>query len=315
MNSRLFLSNNSTPILSSKKLGIKRRTRQWKPSLGKGFYKDINLMHGMLTHIKIKAKENICVHSRIQPQEVGLLLCISANGVVLYSQSENTPMQSAGNYILPHAEHQWNITKGGDFELITIVLKRIYFNQLFFPSNELKNTSLAQLFDRQSTPKRLNLTHSLKASFVALLESEQAGICHNMLLHAKIFEIFSIIFNQEMTQESQHLLYRDRLEKVKDIISSQLHIQYSICNLSKMVGINECYLKKYFKELFGETIFEYATKLRIQKAQELLIQSDLPVAIISEKVGYQNPPHFSFAFKKNVGISPYKYRTQMIIPT
>ena len=63
-----------------------------------------------------------------------------------------------------------------------------------------------------------------------------------------------------------------------------------------------------FKELLGTSFFDYLTRLRMRAARELLVTTDMQVAIIGEKVGYQSELSFVKAFKKLHGHTPRAYR-------
>ena len=57
---------------------------------------------------------------------------------------------------------------------------------------------------------------------------------------------------------------------------------------------------------------EYLNGVRIDKAKELLGNSDIPIASIGEQVGYIDQSYFSKVFKKNVGESPTAYRRRKL---
>jgi two-component system response regulator YesN len=65
-----------------------------------------------------------------------------------------------------------------------------------------------------------------------------------------------------------------------------------------------------FAQETDETFKDYLTRLRIQKAKELLRTTSLKAADISYRVGYNDPHYFSSAFKKNTGFSPVEFRLQ-----
>jgi two-component system response regulator YesN len=68
------------------------------------------------------------------------------------------------------------------------------------------------------------------------------------------------------------------------------------------------YLSRRFKEKTGITFGEYLEDIRMDKAQEYLINSEAPIADISERVGYQDPAYFAKVFKQKYHISPREYR-------
>ena len=74
--------------------------------------------------------------------------------------------------------------------------------------------------------------------------------------------------------------------------------------LSRKVAINECYLKKGFKEMYGTTIFDFFQSQRMEHAKYLLYEKGLTVTDVSASLGYSSISHFSTAFKKHTGIKP-----------
>ena len=55
---------------------------------------------------------------------------------------------------------------------------------------------------------------------------------------------------------------------------------------------------------------QYLTNVRLEKAKEMLRNSDAKTYEIAEKSGFSEPNYFSFIFKKNVGVSPSQYRNE-----
>ena len=56
----------------------------------------------------------------------------------------------------------------------------------------------------------------------------------------------------------------------------------------------------------------YIDKLRLNKAAELLVETNLNIAEIAEMMGYQDPFHFSRRFKAVIGFSPQQYRREFV---
>ena len=90
----------------------------------------------------------------------------------------------------------------------------------------------------------------------------------------------------------------------EQIIMNSLDQPLTIKELSKQVGMNECYLKKGFKAMFQKTIHEYQQHQRIEHSKNLLLQGGLSVNEVAFKMGYNSASHFSTTFKKIVGMKP-----------
>lgn len=84
--------------------------------------------------------------------------------------------------------------------------------------------------------------------------------------------------------------------------------EIQLAEVANRVSMNYSYFSTLFKERIGLTFTAYLTKIRMEEAQRLLKDPALRIHEISEKVGYNNPYHFSRAFKNHCGISPKEFR-------
>ena len=82
----------------------------------------------------------------------------------------------------------------------------------------------------------------------------------------------------------------------------------SLNTVAAQVGVSSSYFSSIFKQETGQSFVEYLTKLRIDKACELLRCTTLRTAEIGERVGYNDPHYFSATFKKVTGVSPKDYK-------
>ena len=97
---------------------------------------------------------------------------------------------------------------------------------------------------------------------------------------------------------------REKIIKAREVLLQHIGEPISIKALSRKVAINECYLKKGFKEIFGTTIFDFYQSQRMEHAKSLLYEKGLSVTEVSLLLGYSSISHFSTAFKKHTGIKP-----------
>ena len=70
-------------------------------------------------------------------------------------------------------------------------------------------------------------------------------------------------------------------------------------------------IKKIFKRDIGFTFSSYLNMLRIEKAKELLLKSDMSITVIAFDIGYNDSNYFSTVFKNIEGISPREYRKKI----
>ena len=103
------------------------------------------------------------------------------------------------------------------------------------------------------------------------------------------------------------------LEKVnKFSIENITNPDFSIEDLSKMIGMSTVYLNKKMTVLTGKTTSEYVRSIRLRKASQLLEKTDLSISEIAYEVGYNSPKYFSKYFKDEYGILPSEYRKNFI---
>lgn len=86
------------------------------------------------------------------------------------------------------------------------------------------------------------------------------------------------------------------------------HEKIRMEDLSNALNISYRTLARRFKEETGETISEKLTKIRLETARQLLMESNMTLYDIAEAVGYENEFYFSNTFKKHYGMSPSIYR-------
>ena len=83
---------------------------------------------------------------------------------------------------------------------------------------------------------------------------------------------------------------------------------FSVQTVADYIGISKNYFTSLYKEQAGIGFWEYVTKLRMEKASELLMTTDWMTRDIGRTVGYESEYHFSRKFKEYTGISPNNYR-------
>lgn len=103
----------------------------------------------------------------------------------------------------------------------------------------------------------------------------------------------------------------EKIEKAAEIIHSELEGMDNIVVLAKRVGLNQNTLQQGFKRLYNTSVNKYIRNFRIEKAKELLENTDMNITQISYKVGINSSSYFSKLFKEKYGVSPKEYHNQL----
>jgi two-component system, response regulator YesN len=78
--------------------------------------------------------------------------------------------------------------------------------------------------------------------------------------------------------------------------------------IAEQLGMSKKYLSNFFSEQIGISFSNYLTNLRMKKANELLLNTDMKIREISEAVGYRNVNSFVRFYKKHEGVTPGELR-------
>ena len=98
------------------------------------------------------------------------------------------------------------------------------------------------------------------------------------------------------------------VDKAKDYIDANYSKDLSLDDLSRKFDISPYYFSKLFKNKTGVNFIDYLTNIRIEKAKELLADTDASMKEICSEVGYADPNYFSRIFKKVTGVTPTEYK-------
>jgi AraC-like DNA-binding protein len=100
------------------------------------------------------------------------------------------------------------------------------------------------------------------------------------------------------------------VSQAKTIIDNNLHTAVDIQNLAENLYVSYSWFRKIFKQQTGQAPSEYHLNRRMEKAMELLKNTNHSVREISEELGFKTQNHFSALFKQKIGLSPSHFREQ-----
>lgn len=144
-------------------------------------------------------------------------------------------------------------------------------------------------------------------------EVTEKNVDSALMLQSYILQLFVYMarefsLNEEETNTvSKTLSYPDKhmvVQLIMSYISENYMNDITLDMFAKNMYLSQVYISKIFKEATGYSPINYLIKVRLAKAKELLEEDDLPIKVISRKVGYEDAYHFSKLFKKYYGYPP-----------
>lgn len=179
-------------------------------------------------------------------------------------------------------------------------------------SNNTLSEDILSFSHQTSFVKTVSLCSRTRMALENLLNHKYSGHLENIFVNAQtqMLLLYSLdcMEEKEINVVAHKFLAneadREKISKAREFLLQHIGEPITIKALSRKVAMNECYLKKGFKEMFGTTIFDFYQSQRMEHAKYLLYEKGLTVTDVSVLLGYSSISHFSTAFKKHTGLKP-----------
>ncbi|MBZ9691865.1 response regulator [Clostridium botulinum] len=131
--------------------------------------------------------------------------------------------------------------------------------------------------------------------------SELIDAINNIFVNLKINKDTYV---EKSVNELKEVPIKAAIEYIQNNFDEKVSLEQmaSICNLSP------CYFSKVFKKAVGVNFVSYVNDTKINKAKELLENTDIPVLNVALDLGFDDCGYFIRVFKKSQGVTPKKYR-------
>ena len=103
-----------------------------------------------------------------------------------------------------------------------------------------------------------------------------------------------------------------KVHEVALYLQTHIHESVSLEELAQRFFMSRSYLTRSFRNITGFSVVEYMTYIRIQKAQQLLRESDRSITEIADLCGFGNITYFEKVFKTTTGQTPVQYRKTVV---
>lgn len=219
-------------------------------------------------------------------------------GTCFVTEKHKTYTAPGGSVIIyqPHEHREYTFNRE----------ENLKFYYIFFNGSECHD--LIKLFGISDTRTiHVKDSASLENSFQSLVDEFRLKLpYYEHTCSAYLLNILSLI-----GRKIQHVDTENKNTRMREIclkMQSQYYENLSISSYADSCNLSESRFSHLFKEEIGCSPIHYLINIKIEKAKELLIKTDLTVSQISEAVGMRNQNYFSRIFKKQTSQSPTEYK-------
>ena len=186
------------------------------------------------------------------------------------------------------------------------ILKKLY------PDDEILRENIAHEIDREGrllTPEMniQKMTFLVKSIFSEMQNKEY--MYRDMVMHflmMLVIEIIRKLQNSDLPERGAVTVdIFPAIDYIKKNYASPIHV----IDLARSCGMSESYFRKIFKKYMNMKPMDYVNFVRIQRGCALLRETDLTVAMVSDSVGFESVSTFIRNFKRVVGCTPNKWKT------
>lgn len=230
-----------------------------------------------------------------------------------------TIKQNTNNLFCPTSEKiNHSFKKGEVNSYFKVFLPYVYIDSMVEKYPDLFVDLSIMVKNRCPLLKEENIatTLEMKEIIEQIKNTSNMGNIAALYFETKIQELLALQFQQvnklNHTECNYCKHYQDQLNEARNLIENQYQKPPTIEELAQRVGMSETVLKANFKRFFGTTIYGYLFEFRMGIAKNLLSKNLHSIAEIAYQSGYENPSHFTTAFKRKYGFSPVEYRQKAL---
>lgn len=224
------------------------------------------------------------------------LFTVKGRGILIVNDKRYILEKNSLLYLPPGLPHEyypekgewstcWMVFRG---ELLAGIMKNMGFEDEMI-AHDADLTAFEKLFNRLYGLAADNLHSSKKCS---------------LLIYDAVLLAGDILNGKNSADNTGNMIVDKAVEYINDHYCSDI----SLNELSDLSGVSPQYFGRLFRERLNMRPMEYIARIKVSKAKIMLLDSDISVTEISEKLGYTSPTYFGIVFRKYEGISPTEFR-------
>lgn len=186
------------------------------------------------------------------------------------------------------------------------VLKQLY------PDDDILRENIGYMIDREGSllyPEMniQKMSFLIRGVFSEMEDKEY--MYRDMAVHYLMMLVVEIIRKLQTTELPDKVSVTIDIFPAIDYIKKNYASHIRVIDLARSCGMSESYFRKLFEKYMNMKPMDYVNFVRVQRGCALLRETDMTVALVSDKIGYESVSSFIRNFKGIIGCTPHKWRT------
>lgn len=173
------------------------------------------------------------------------------------------------------------------------------------------------LFVLEGSEEKLEELKEIYRKIIRLHQAEQSSFHYlemNGLVYQMLYLLFTYFRQERSAASVKSQKYMERLRSVMEYMESSYREPLTLQEVASHFSISREYLARDFHKYTGSTFKEYLNKIRIGKAYEALMTTDLNMLDIALDNGFPDVRSFIKVFKEVYGMTPFQYKKERALP-
>lgn len=235
---------------------------------------------------------------------------------------EGKPVPIGPNDIIiikPNQKHKFTVKSKSGCAFIVLSFK--FESKVSGDYSEVSLDDFLNFVKGKESGSFITLKVSQKNEIITILnkilkERENRELGSEFLSYLLVLELF-VLISRALKMEWENSI-KNKSPKLKELIDASVKFikhnferDISLKDIADFVFLSSSYFARAFKEEMGTTPINYLLKVRVERAKELLAETDNKISDIALSVGFSNQQRFNEIFKKFVKMTPLQYRKQV----
>lgn len=175
----------------------------------------------------------------------------------------------------------------------------------------IQTDEFCDLLDNISTVVSCSHPSAIRSCFEEIIRIRQTqNEGSELLLQSKVYELLYQFYHYSQIASRAETLRIDHriITKAMDFIDANYSKDILLKDIADHISFSPTYFHKIFTAYTGQTPHKYLLQTRISAAKQYLLTTDIPISEIADMCGFSSFSYFDYQFKKQVGMTPHKYR-------